>query len=130
MINQVEEGAREMVTARRGYKCPPSTVEPFAEGVESIPRCGPTLPNSLSTMPLSLQREGDGRRESVDFHVYADMYFKTSISTAPRPRERILRYFRFTMEDANPPSILPRAGVAMNHCEQSIIRHLCNIQGL
>jgi len=45
MINQVEEGAREMVTARRGYKCPPSTVEPFAEGVEPIPvvdRLSPT----------------------------------------------------------------------------------------
>lgn len=98
-------------------------------GCGTYPRFGPTLPNSLSTMPLSLQREGDGRRESVDFHVYADMYFKTSISTAPRPRERILRYFRFTMEDANPPSILPRAGVAMNHCERSIIRHLCNIRG-
>lgn len=60
MINQVEEGARETVTARRGYKCPPSTAEPFAEGVEPIPGCGPSLPNSLSTMPLSLQREGDG----------------------------------------------------------------------
>lgn len=37
MINEAEEGARETVTARWGYKCPTSTAEPFAEGVESIP---------------------------------------------------------------------------------------------
>lgn len=99
-------------------------------GCGTYPRCGPTLPNSLSTMPLSLQREGDEVEGRADFLcVYADMYFKTSISTALRPRERVLRYFRFTMEDANPPSMLPRAGVAMNHCEQSITRHFCNIRG-
>lgn len=72
-------------------------------GCGIYPRRGPTLPDSLNTVPLSLQREDD--RESVDFHVYADMYFKTSISTAPRPRLRercVWRYFRFTIEMPSP----------------------------
>lgn len=54
MINQVEEGARETVTARRGYKCPPSTAEPFAEGVEPIPRLWTDSPQLIKYDALIL----------------------------------------------------------------------------
>lgn len=52
--------------------------------------CGPTLPDSLSTMPLSFEkkkreREGKGgQKEGADSYVYADMYFKASISPTLR----------------------------------------------
>jgi len=50
------------------------------------------------------RRQSKGEREGeADFHVYADMYFKTSISTAPRPREQcVWRYFRFTIVNSIP----------------------------
>lgn len=79
MINEVEEGARETVTAEVRLQVSPEYGGALRRGCGIYPRRGPTLPDSLNTVPLSLQREDD--RESVDFHVYADMYFKTSIST-------------------------------------------------
>lgn len=49
--------------------------------------CGPTLPDSLSTMPLSFEKkseDGGGQKEGADSYVYADMYFKASISPTLR----------------------------------------------
>ena len=97
--------------------------------------CGPTLPDSLSTMPLSFEkkreREGDrgkgvGKKEGADSYVYADMYFKASISPTLRRFVIgvgcILRYFRFTMASL-PPYLIPggrRSNESPKHCVESI----------
>lgn len=97
--------------------------------------CGPTLPDSLSTMPLSFEkkseREGDrgkgvGEKEGADSYVYADMYFKASISPTLRRFVIgvgcILRYFRFTMASL-PPYLIPggrRSNESPKHCVESI----------
>jgi hypothetical protein len=58
-------------------------------------------PRLIKYRALILAAGGGNRRESMGFHVYADMYFKHRYR--PRPdRARVLRYFRFTMENATP----------------------------
>lgn len=107
MINEVEEGAKETVTARRSYKCPSSTARPFAEGATHS-RSWTNPPRLIKYVPLSSLQEADGEtggRGGRRFpRAYADTYLETSISTAPRPRKRrVLRYFRFTMGEYHPP---------------------------
>lgn len=86
MINEIEEGARETVTVK--LQVSPEYGGALRRGCGIYP-CGPTLPNSLNMVPLSLQRKDDSQRESIDFHVYADMYFKNiDINRAPTTRER------------------------------------------
>lgn len=60
-------------------------------GLIRNPGCGPTLPDSLSTMPLSFEKkkEGGGQKEGADSYEYADMYFKASIS--PIRRRLVMR---------------------------------------
>lgn len=77
------------------------------------------------------EREGDrgkgvGEKEGADSYVYADMYFKASISPTLRRFVIgvgcILRYFRFTMASL-PPYLIPggrRSNESPKHCVESI----------
>lgn len=124
MINGVEEGAKETVTARQSYKCPPSTVRPFAEGA-TYSRCGLTLPDSLSTCPYPrCKKLTAGETGRVDFHVRMQIRIWKH-QYQPRPdRGSDVYCVTFDSQWKMPsPASIPRKRVAMNHCEQSIIRH-------
>lgn len=89
-INEAEEGVRkrqnETATARGEVASVPRVSAGLLHRVGRVWDLFPwthSLPDSLSAVPLSLQWEGDNWRESVDFHVYADMYFKHRYR--PRP---------------------------------------------
>lgn len=69
-----------------------------------------------------------GEKEGADSYVYADMYFKASISPTLRRFVIgvgcILRYFRFTMASL-PPYLIPggrRSNESPKHCVESIPR--------
>lgn len=74
------------------------------------------------------EREWVGEKEGADSYVYADMYFKASISPTLRRFVIgvgcILRYFRFTMASLPPYLILGgrRSNESPKHCVESIPR--------
>lgn len=51
MINELEEGARETVTGEVRLQVSPENGEALCRGCGIYSRCGPTLLDSLSTVP-------------------------------------------------------------------------------
>lgn len=93
--------------------------------------CGPTLPDSLSTMPLSFEKKREREKGRVDrkkgpiatymqicilkhrYHLHSDASLWVGC---------ILRYFRFTMASLPPYLILGgrRSNESPKHCVESI----------
>lgn len=76
LIRQVEKGARETGDNGATLQVSPEYGKTLDGGCGTCSRCRPALPDSLQ---CSCSEQAAATERT--FHVYADMYFKTSIST-------------------------------------------------